>query len=258
MTRWLMLALSFFIAGLLCIDPPAKAYWQSVQQVAVSGGGGGTVGTVTVDGTCGTTGKDQVSSSSSTSFNYTGLSSVSSGLTNPALIWLIVTTQSVAITGLTVNWDNAGTPQTAFSIGSAIVAGGKEVRAYGLRNPTPGSSLVSRLTWTGASQVLVAMCSLYGVNPASDAAAFNNFNSSTGTSSPQRVAITSAANNMVFAGFVSNTNYASVNNSQVFLNNTAIAYAAAGNRAAGAASVNMDATTGDTASPAAGFNVSHD
>lgn len=41
MTRWFTLALSLFVGGLLCLDPPAKAWWQSVQQVAVSSGAAG-------------------------------------------------------------------------------------------------------------------------------------------------------------------------------------------------------------------------
>lgn len=40
MIRGFVAGLVLFVCGLLCLDPPAKAWWQSIQQVAISGAAG--------------------------------------------------------------------------------------------------------------------------------------------------------------------------------------------------------------------------
>src|SRR5205823_5976953 len=119
-------------------------------------------------------------SASGTTATHANLT-VGAGLSNGALIFLAVTTSSS--TGLTLTWDVAGANQAMTSIGSLATAN-SVTYIFGLRNPVAGNKTLTA-NWTGTGQTTLYGISFSGVNQASDAAAFKNFNSvSATTASP--------------------------------------------------------------------------
>lgn len=85
-------------------------------------------------------------------------------------------------------------------IGSMTAGGGSgDFAVFGLRNPATGlHDLV--VNWTGANQCFAALVSFIGATTTSDAAAFKNFTTSTGATSPASVTVTNASGDMGVSG----------------------------------------------------------
>jgi hypothetical protein len=132
-------------------------------------------------------------SSAGTTFDYTGLT-ISGGLTHSALL-LIVSVENTSISGLAINWDQAGTPQAMTQIGTVGPSGGAQMFMFGLVAPTSGNK-TARLPWTGSATVTVAGLSFSGVNQTSVAAAFANFTTGSFGGTPYSIPVTAGANDI--------------------------------------------------------------
>lgn len=194
---------------------------------------------VSVD-TCGTEAR---SSTNQTSFGYVD----GAVTTGNALVTIVTVLDGGPISGVTANWDNGGTPQSQTVLGSANNGGNAQIFFFGLRSPTAGNK-TALISWTTGAQVSIVTCSWNGADTTSNATAFKNFNSATGSNtSTQSVTITSTANDAVMAAHDGvGTSYASVNNTQIFIDNAGNTFAAAGNRVAGAVNPTMTASFSGT------------
>lgn len=164
------------------------------------------------------------------------------------LVWLEFA-QNIP-TGLTVRWDNTGTPQAMTLVASATNSGGTTYCAlYGLLAPTSGAKTLNA-TWTGNAAFAMMSISFRGTDTSSIANAFKNANSNTGTSASATVTGTSATGNINVAGCCNTTqnmsSLAATGSTSVFVDNSHAA--TSGARATGAASV---AWTGTVAASAA-------
>ncbi len=173
-----------------------------------------------------------------TSVDFTNLT-VGTGANRALVVTLAFSNQ--AITGLTVTWDNGGTNQACTLIG-AINSGGINGRAvlYGLVAPTSGAKTL-HVAWTGSTSVTVSAVAYTGVDQTGGTTSFAHFNSASASSgSSVSVTITSAVGNAVVASqAIGNTTFTSVNNTQVYIDNSPAVGSAAANRAVGAATVTM-------------------
>ena len=199
--------------------------------------------TVTVNATA-TAAVDGAAVATISSTNLT----VASGATS-LLTWLILGSYSLATlpTGITVQWDSAGTPQTMTSLGNVVnTATGFFFQAYlyGLLSPTIGNKTM-KATWTTSCLVAMDMIAFAGTATDTLAHCFLNFNSATGTSTSATVTGTSAVGNINIAAVASNaanTSLSATGSTSVFADNNQLG--SAGARATGASSV---AWTGATA-----------
>lgn len=145
------------------------------------------------------------------------------------------------VTGITCTWD--GVSCTAIPSASGTDAGANGfVQMFGLLAPNAGNkSLV--VNWTGLTQLTMAAMSFKGVNQSSIATAFPNGTSATGNSLSTSLTITSGIDHMVLASHVNPGNaWTTVNNTQLFVDNSPALIDCAANYATGAATVNMTAT----------------
>lgn len=171
---------------------------------------------------------------------------VGAGSTRALVTQLVLSLKTAA--SVTVNWDNAGTPQSQALIISAN-GGGAIARAelWGLVNPTSGAK-AARAAWTGASDAYINPTSFTGVDQTGGATSFPHSASATGTRSgatPFSLSIVSAVGNMTVADIGLDLGSLSApTQTQTFLSN-ALACDGAGSRATGAASV-AHAFSGDT------------
>lgn len=185
----------------------------------------------------------------------TGVTSVTtSNLTvgagsNRALVTQLVLSLKTAA-GVTVNWDNAGTPQAQTLIISANGAGTiARAELWGLVNPTSGAK-AARAAWTGASDVYINPTSFTGVDQTGGATSFPHSTSATGTLSGSTpiafsAAITSAVGNFTIGATALDVGSLSLTTqTSDFLSNL-LACDGAASRAAGAASVSHG-WSGDT------------
>lgn len=147
----------------------------------------------------------------------------------------------------TVIWDPAGANQSLTLIKEQIQAAGTpRVRLYGLVNPTSGNKIL-RTTWTGSDEFYITLASFSGANQTGGATTFPNSIGATGTSTTAAVTVTSATGNLVIANHITDqAAITAVNNTQVFLDTTNTITSGAGNRAAGAATVTLNATLGNS------------
>jgi hypothetical protein len=206
---------------------------------------------VTVD----QTGTPQLSGSSITSFDFTGMS-VSSGLTNSALVISVLQTQAGGAIGtVAATWDNAGTPQAMTLIANVAVSS-QTVWLFGLRAPHAGAGLTCHVTWNGNSQVSVNGISFFNVNQTSDAAAFPNSNTNSGSGTTASVAVSSAAQHIAVASHSSTFGFSS-NSGTLWPTGGGIDFGGRGNYDVGAASVTLTATGPSGTLVSVGIDVSN-
>lgn len=188
-----------------------------------------------------------------TSVNFTNLT-IASG-SNRALV-VVLNFGVATISGLTVVWDSGGANQSLTQINTANGTGGVVARAdlWGLVNPVIGNKTLT-VSWTTASDIYVDACSFAGVDQTGGATSFPNSTSVTGSGilTTLSTTVTSAIGDYVLAGFtVTGSGFSSVNNTQVFIDNTGAGCCnAAANNAIGAASVTMTGNFGAATSSAA-------
>lgn len=105
-------------------------------------------------------------------------------------------------TGITIVWDPAGTNQSLTAITAALESGTRYAVLFGLVNPTSGNKTL-RASWTNNEQVILLGASFTGADQTGGDTTFPNGASATGAANPATINVTSAANNMVLAAFVS-------------------------------------------------------
>lgn len=167
-----------------------------------------------------------------------------------------------SVTALALKWDNLGTPQSLAVITGATAAQSgtpfERVELWGLVAPTSGAKQLS-VTWTTARDVYVNGVAWTGVDQTGGTTTFPHGTGSIGSgTTAQGITVTSATGNATMAVFDTGSavNISSVNNTQTFLSNVAANIDAAGNRAAGAATVSHTATySGAAAWGAAGTDI---
>lgn len=246
-----LLVIWLALCGLLFVQQ-SKAWWQSIQQVAISGGGGNTV---TVDQLGTPTG---VSAAVVMDINTL---TITAGLTNPALVAVCAVSGNASVSAQTAVWDALGTPQSMTLIKDQDAGGGRQVFAFGLRNPTSGN-LRFTVLWTTAAQIVCNVISFSHVDPSSDANAFPNPTGSSTGAAPIAFNITTGANNYAIAGYSSAANFTSVTGggeSQLFLSNTGSVWAVGANyKASSGSSVTLTGDPGSATTTSAGMAIAHD
>jgi hypothetical protein len=188
-----------------------------------------------------------------TTINHTmGGAGVGSG-SNRALVVQLVLSRTV--TNLGMRWDEAGTPQAMTAITGASATNTAFVQLWGLIAPTSGNKTLkvgngSGGSWTTACDVYVNAVSWTGVDQTGGATSFPHGTGGTGTGDPATVTVTSAVGNATMAVHeTTNQSWASVNNTQSFIDNIAANVSGCGNRAAGAATVTLTGTSGGGTAP---------
>lgn len=171
---------------------------------------------------------------------------------NRALVVIIAFRLSAAGT-ISVVWDNGGTNQTMSLVDSFTDAVGHfsfnpiQVQVYSLVAPTSGNKTLA-INQTGTAPFAAIATSWTGVSQVGGTSSFAGANTEdiTGASSAPSITISSATGNAVVAQFFCDAagSFVAVNNTQLYIDNTAFA---AANRASGAASVAMSATLGGPA-----------
>lgn len=132
---------------------------------------------------------------------------VGSGPNGTANLALVVAAQFVngtgVVSGVTAAFD--GAPMSARGNIGNTTSG--DIYLFGLTNPSVGThNLV--INWTGANQVVVSEQSVVGADQTGGATTFHNVASNTGNTSPNSVAITAGAGEMIFAAHVIDGNFA--------------------------------------------------
>ena len=155
---------------------------------AAAGGGGSAVSVNnTMSGGNGASGKSQ-QVSTNTTIQSTGLT-INSG-TNSMLVTLLVWSSGTAPTGVTAEWDSAGTPQALTQAGTVQFDTNSSVAIFYLLNPTVGNKTLTA-NWTNAQDcVMSAIC----FDNAGGIAAGDTQQNSTNT-----VTVTSGANDATVA-----------------------------------------------------------
>lgn len=144
------------------------------------------------------------------------------------------------VTGITCTWNGVSMAAITNASGSDSGTNGF-VQLFGLVNPASGNqSLV--VNWTGLTQLTVDAISFVGVDQTGGNTTFPNGTSAIGTSTTSLIAVTSALDHMVVAAYSNpNNGFTSVNNNQIFIDNTPALIDCAANYSAGASSVTMAA-----------------
>lgn len=146
---------------------------------------------------------------------------------------------SLSISALTVRWDELGTPQSMTVVTGASATHGTTLRAdlWGLVAPTSGAKQC-KAAWTGSADVVMNMVSWSSVDQTGGTTSFahgaSNNIAGVGNAS---LTITSAANNATMDCLATAGTPSAPNQTQTFLNSTPANESAAGQRAAGAATV---------------------
>lgn len=147
-------------------------------------------------------------------------------------------------TGISMNWDNLGTPQALAQVPNAAAQNTTKAQIWGLVAPTSGAKQLS-VAWTTSRDVVINQLSYTGVNQTGGATSFPNGAGNTGNNSTITVTITSVVGNAVVAALATTSGVInSVNQTQTFINGTPTNMSCAGNRAVGAASVTLTAAKG--------------
>ena len=159
-----------------------------------------------------------------------------------ALVTYVATTSQT----FTVTWDQGGTNLALTKIGEKEVgADTRWATLWGAVGPVSGNKTLRVTTTAGMSQVTVDAISFSGASQVGGTTTFANLNSATATGATASVTITSNSNDMVVANMVAavgTATWSSVNNNQIYIENTSVNAPAAGNYASGAASVTMQGT----------------
>jgi len=113
------------------------------------------------------------------------------------LAWLAFDAINFFPTGVTVKWDNAGTPQTMTQVGETS-SGNTNVNVYlfGLLNPTAGNKNLTA-TWTSSVPAALSAVSFNGSLNATIAATFLHLATNSGTSGTPSLSVTSATGNYI-------------------------------------------------------------
>lgn len=151
---------------------------------------------------------------------------------------------------ITATWDALGAggpPQPMTLIGDALSSNGADnVRLFGLVAPRSGNFTLRFATTAGcSSDFYVDAISFSGVDQTGGTTTFRNFNTNEVASSSISLVVSSAAGEIVVAAVTAKEFFiTSVNNTEIFIDNSAIHAQGAGNYASGAASVTMSAVFG--------------
>lgn len=172
-----------------------------------------------------------------TSVNYSGITVGSPA--NPALIFLVSTSGGTSLTtSPSATWDSGGTNQAMTLLGSnTVTTHNGSIYIFGLRNPTPGTKTLA-VSWTNSSQYAMCAISFGGVNQSSDAAAFPNAATNSGSSTQASQTVTSNTGDIALAIVQSNVTPSAPSNTQIYFDNAA-QNDSGGQYATGAASVNF-------------------
>lgn len=200
-----------------------------------------------------------VFNSAPTFFSTNSNMTVGSGLTDSALIAVLVSVDVTSITSPSVTWD--GVSMTLLA--NADAGAGLQVMIFGLRNPAAGAKnfVGSWSGSTGSNPLRVIAMSFQNVSQTSDATAFPVAGRTTATTggTPDSITITTGANNYAVAGYSSAANFTSTSDTQLFISNSGNAWASAANyKAASGASDTLTASPGSVISAMAGISVAHD
>lgn len=198
MKKFFSISFALLICGLLCIDLPAKAWWQSVPQNAISVVAGGVV----VDSGSITT---QYKTSAGTQ-TLTGVT-VASG-SNLALVVALNFDNNIlspVVTGLV--WDAAGVNQalTLIKAAAGTLTGPKsDTQLWGLVGVTAGASKSITLTTTSSSAVFMTAIAFSGVNQTGGTTSFPGAVDN-GGSNFSTLSVTSATGDKVIAATTDGT-----------------------------------------------------
>lgn len=242
--RLLMLGWGLLFAGFTCLTQA---------QVPMTGAGLGKpisgnavtfdqVGTVAIVSSCPV---------SFTSHTVTG------GLTNPGLIFVVVNAGATSVTAPTATWDFGASNQPMALLINQDAGGGRQAIIFGLRNPASGNKTL-RLNCTGTfTSGFMNTISFSHVNPANDAAAFPNFIGSNAPGTPNSITITSGLNNYVIAAWSSLSN-TSVSDTQLFLQNTGTVWDTASNYKISTGATDILSASPGGVGTSAGGTIAHD
>lgn len=159
---------------------------------------------------------------------------------NPNRALVVQISLSTAPVTFSCSWDGQAMTQLALILDTGI---NNTTVLFGLLNPNPGTKTLTG-SWSNSSDFIVEATSLYNVDQTSLAKAFPNIATAQGTVSPNSVAVASAPGNMVIAAHTAGdfaTTFTATNNTTLFTNSVTH-ICAAGNIAAGAATITSTAT----------------
>lgn len=215
------------------------------------GGGGG--GSVTFDAV-----GAPVQVSATQSQNYTGMTVGS--ISNGGLLAFIYVSVAASDSVSTAVWDSGGSNQSMSFLGFVATSSNNDrLEIWGLLNPISGNkTLAVSLAGGVNSSIITAALSFSGVNQASIAAAFPNFNSNTATAATSvSVTLTSGTGHLVAFASTSGTagSVNTISGTQRWLSN-AFAIDVAGATDTGAASVVASSTFSSGILGIAGVDVS--
>jgi hypothetical protein len=166
---------------------------------------------------------------------------ITAALSNSALV-AQVSFSLKTVASVTLNWDNAGTPQAMTQIvaanGTGTVA---RAELWGRIAPTSGNKTL-RASWTGASDVYLQAASWSGVDQTGGVTSFAHSTSNTGTTTGNTthntITITSAVGNATMDAICGDAaTYTASTQTQTYLDNVATSISGGGSRAGGAATV---------------------
>ena len=163
--------------------------------------------------------------------------------TNRALVVELLFEATTAPTSITVTWDSGGTNQAMTQIATKVdVSTTLTAQLWGLVAPTSGAKTL-KASWTNSAAAAMGAVSWTGVNQTGGATSFPKSTNANGSTSPATVAVTSVTNNAVMdaVAVAAGGTITAGNQTQVF-KSALTALNAAGQRAAGAASVTMSWT----------------
>ncbi len=149
----------------------------------------------------------------------------------------------VGVSAVTCTWN--GVSMTS-RVSAANATNDTEVHIFVLRNPATGNHSLTA-SWTTASDAVLSGIAFNGVDQTSDTVSFPNATSATGNTATSTVTVTTQTNNAVVAVHGNGgASFASVDNTQLFLDNTAPHFLSAGNYkvTSGSASVTLTGTLG--------------
>lgn len=149
-----------------------------------------------------------------TSFTYSGIT-VAAG-SNTALVAVIqIDGGAATAASVTATWDSGATNQAMTLLKQTTRATGQTTCIFGLRSPTTGNKSLA-FTWTNTNCCSAVAVALNGVDQVSDATAFKNATSATGTSASASVTVTSAVGDIVVTGVsLAGGNVTAVNGTQL-------------------------------------------
>lgn len=207
MLRCVVFASSLLLAGLLCLGQQPRAWWQSVQQIAVSAGGGGSVAFDVAA---------QTSGCCSQASPYNGFSMTPGGTANALVIGVVFDNAfGAAVTGVGVTWNSVAMTL----ITNTNKTAGASIYLFGLLSPATGNHSAS-VTWTGTtSGIVVSGTSWTGVN-GTFGTAFTG-SGTTGTVAPVTLTVSSATSHGV-VGLCSDgdgVTITAITATQIYLNN---------------------------------------